>query len=355
MWGTCLKSYEKESFLKSFILFFSIQMLLLSVIMWQHYHKVLHEYDMQTGNAMMQCYLDGACEQFQGELITKTTLKQRHKLYVENEVYMLFQTGNDTMMKITLPTDEYYDHQQRIKKRVMYWFLLYGGIVLLISILFAFYAIRPLNKALLLNEEFVKDILHDFNTPLAALNINYKILQKQYGKNEALQRSESAIEEILALQTNLHFFLNQSRLSSNTIALKTLLEERVEYFQTLFPSLIFQVNVRKTLLFTNTNAFVRILDNLLSNAAKYNSDGGYIKIFLEAENNILRIEDSGAGIKHPEKIFERYYKEGESGTGLGLHIVKKLCDELNIEIRLKTTLQQGSIFMLDLSSIIYSK
>ena len=354
MWGICLKSYEKESFLKSFVLFFSVQMLLLSIVMWQHYHKVLHEYDMQIGNAMMQCYLDGVCDRFQGSVMESIPSKQRHRLYTDDGIYMLFQTDDHSLMKIALPIEQYNNKQQQIKKRVWYWLLLYSSAVFLISVLFALYAIRPLKKALALNEEFVKDILHDFNTPLAALNINYKILQKKYGDDEALQRSHNAIKEILALQTNLHFFLNQSKLSSDTLPLKALLEERTTYFQTLFPSLTFQVNVGKVLLFTNTNAFVRILDNLLSNAGKYNnSENGFIKITLK--HNILHIEDNAEGIQHPEKIFERYYKEGENGTGLGLHIVKKLCDELGIEIRLKTTVGKGSTFMLDLSSIVHAK
>jgi len=58
---------------------------------------------------------------------------------------------------------------------------------------------------------------------------------------------------------------------------------------------------------------------------------------------------------HTLKKFNRYYKENNTGIGIGLHIVKKLCDELQIPIELTTTLDKGSIFSLDLSKIIISR
>jgi len=60
----------------------------------------------------------------------------------------------------------------------------------------------------------------------------------------------------------------------------------------------------------------------------------------------LIIEDSGVGIKEPQKIFDRYYKESQRGIGIGLHIVKKLCDEIGVDIRIETEIGVGSRFIL---------
>ena len=101
---------------------------------------------------------------------------------------------------------------------------------------------------------------------------------------------------------------------------------------------------------TNRDAFSRIIDNLLSNAGKYNKKGG--KVSIRFENQTLIIEDTGKGIKNPKRVFDRFYKEQERGIGIGLHIVKKLCDELKIEIRLQSKIDEGSTFILNLQKLI---
>jgi len=55
---------------------------------------------------------------------------------------------------------------------------------------------------------------------------------------------------------------------------------------------------------------------------------------------------SQKGIKYPNKIFDRFYKEHELGLGIGLHIVKNLCDELGIKIKVQSKIDQGTTFIL---------
>jgi len=77
-----------------------------------------------------------------------------------------------------------------------------------------------------------------------------------------------------------------------------------------------------------------------------------VHIFIRFEGENLIIEDTGKGIKNPKKVFERFYKEQERGIGIGLHIVKKLCDELGIAISLTSKVGEGSRFILNLHPII---
>jgi K+-sensing histidine kinase KdpD len=51
-------------------------------------------------------------------------------------------------------------------------------------------------------------------------------------------------------------------------------------------------------------------------------------------------------------VFDRYYKEQDRGIGIGLHIVKKLCDELRVPIKIKSKENQGTAIILNLSKII---
>jgi len=116
-----------------------------------------------------------------------------------------------------------------------------------------------------------------------------------------------------------------------------------------FKDLEFKVELEEIVLDTNKAAFTRILDNLLINAAKYNKKNG--KVILKLENNMFKIEDTGIGIKNPSKVFERFYKEQERGIGIGLHIVKKLCEELGITIRVDSIVDKGTIFYLNIKNL----
>jgi len=201
-----------------------------------------------------------------------------------------------------------------------------------------------------LNEEFVKDILHDFNTPIASMVINFKLLKKESGENKKISRLENNIETILTLQKNLQTFLKGINTQKEEFNLSDLLEERVQYFNVLYADVSYDLQVNNVLLLVNKDAFGRIIDNILSNAGKYNIANGRVNIIFEDE--ILIIQDSGIGIKDPSKIFERFYKEQDRGIGIGMHIVKKLCDELFIDIKIDSIEGKGTKIMLDLSKVI---
>lgn len=99
-----------------------------------------------------------------------------------------------------------------------------------------------------------------------------------------------------------------------------------------------------------------ILDNLLSNAIKYTPEG-VITLSLEKESDeytAIRITDTGYGISEDAipHVFERYYQEGSdyqaSGTGIGLSLVKNLVELHGGDIRVESTLGEGSCFILTL-------
>jgi len=353
-WGTYLKRYEKESFVKSFSLFFGVQFLFLSVVMWQYHKSEVHKYDMYLMHEMTECSYTLACNNFSMDFILMSKDKDYNKWYEEDGYYMLFTLPNEKKhaLKISLSIEEYNKKYQKIlfKNRLKY--LLFTIILLVISALFASFAIRPLRDALKLNDEFVKDMLHDFNTPLASLKINFKILQKKFGKDEAIIRSEEAMQTISNLQSNMSYFLSHSPLNQEKIELSNFIEKRINYYKCIFPEITFKLKLKKMTITTNSEAFSRIIDNLLSNACKYNCKNG--KVMVNIKDNILSIEDTGIGIKEPQRVFERFYKETSRGMGIGLHVVKKLCDDLDIEIKVQSIIGEGTKFSLNLEKVMFS-
>ena len=350
--GICLKKYEVEALLKSFFLFFSLQMVLLLIIFMQSYKEGSQSIDEHIYNRMKICSYDLKCKGFELDFISKTTSQKVQKLYKKDAIYTLFDvpTAEEYLLKVILPTSEYSKLDKALKNELIQRFILYALLIALLSFLFSFYSLRPLKHALRLNKEFVQDILHDINTPLSALVINFKLFTKEIGENRKIERMHASVSSILSLQNNLRAFLDNSPLEKEQFALEKLLQERIAHFQVLYPKITFLVEIKNPTLHSNKDAFVRILDNLLSNACKYNRQNGTVKISYE--NNTLSIEDNGKGIEDVKKVFQRYYKENERGVGIGMHIVKNFCDTLNIGIEVESEVDKGTRVLLDLREVI---
>jgi Na+/proline symporter/signal transduction histidine kinase/CheY-like chemotaxis protein len=97
----------------------------------------------------------------------------------------------------------------------------------------------------------------------------------------------------------------------------------------------------------------RIIQNLVSNAVKY-TDKGKVLVACRTRKNNLRIEvwDTGPGISHSEqkKIFNDFYRieSGDNkGVGLGLGVVKRLCESLSVKLNVDSLKHKGSRFSID--------
>ncbi|MCB0732598.1 MAG: ATP-binding protein [Ignavibacteriae bacterium] len=100
----------------------------------------------------------------------------------------------------------------------------------------------------------------------------------------------------------------------------------------------------------------KIINNLISNAVKYNNVNGKITISLNIENNfiILIVEDTGIGINADDqaKLFQQFFRAKNkqtraiSGTGLGLSIAKKLIEANHGKISVESVYKQGTKFIV---------
>jgi signal transduction histidine kinase len=222
-----------------------------------------------------------------------------------------------------------------------------------LSAIFSFYALYPLKKALNLTEEFSRDMIHDLNTPLSSLRLNTSLLKTSPSEAKKIKRIEQSIETIVLLGNNLKSYLGSQPSQKEIFDLRRLLKERVSILQYSFSNVAFIfADVSDTIVLnTNRDAITIVIDNILGNAAKYSKDKGTVWIDIDAISKVLHINDDGIGIKEPKRIFERFYKEHERGLGIGLHVVKKICDDLGIQIDVKSIVGQGSQFSFDFSSL----
>ncbi|WP_345976012.1 HAMP domain-containing sensor histidine kinase [Sulfurimonas sp. HSL3-7] len=344
---------ELESFLKGFLLFFASLSILITTLFYISYTKELKTLDDTLFSEMRLCSFNLKCERYAIDFVP---LKNQtlYTLYKDDSgLYSYFPIpgANDYLMELHLSAEAYNNARQALQDEALLEFAAVITVVLILSVIFSLYAIYPLRNALLLTREFIKDILHDFNTPLAALRLNSAMLKREIGENDKITRIEQSVQNVLDLQQHLRSYLHDHTGQKELIDLKLLISERVSMLEKSYPDIHFGLTIEKVNIMTNRKAFTRIIDNLLTNAAKYNKPHGSVDIIFERNRSTLRIVDTGKGIKNPKRIFERFYKEQERGIGIGLHIVKKLSDELGIKTRVESEIGQGTIFSLDLSSL----
>ncbi len=347
-----MKVYEVESFLKSFFIFFILLEVLLSINFWNEYQVKKIEIEEKIHTEMKLCAYTMQCDSLKTDFVDKVEAREENILYKDGNFYAYFRvpTSEKYLMKVIYLGIYYLQRVKNLESKLYKQLLIYSSFAILISLIFSIYALFPLQRALRLNEEFVKDILHDFNTPISSMLINLKIFKREIGDNKKIQRLENNIQSILSLQDNLRIFLKGTPMQLESFFLKDLLKNRLNYFTVLYPDIHYKISIDTIVLETNKNAFTRIIDNLLSNAGKYNIANGSVDIVLK--ENKLYIYDTGKGIKNTEKVFNRYYKEQDRGIGIGLHIVKKLCNELKIPIALQSKKNEGTKIELNLINVI---
>ena len=107
--------------------------------------------------------------------------------------------------------------------------------------------------------------------------------------------------------------------------------------------------------------FERIVRNLVENAIRYTHEGGVALTFTESFDGFdLMVTDSGIGIDQPEqtRIFQEYYQTAKSpeaqeiGMGLGLAIVRRLCELLTFTISVQSNVGSGSVFRVAISKAL---
>ena len=299
---------------------------------------------------MKVCSYDLKCKEFNIDFVEKKA-QELYSLYKKDgtlQAYFPISNADKFILELKFSKQNYEKLLQNMQSEMLLKFGVVMLIVLVLSVLFSIYALSPLRNALLLTQEFIKDILHDFNTPLASLRLNTSMLKKDALNKAKIVRIEQAVQNILDLQENLRSYLHNHEMQKELFDIKELILQRVSNIQKTYPDITFEVKMDAIHVQINKEAYTRIIDNLLSNAAKYNKTGGFVHISYDALKDTLSIKDSGKGIKNPSRIFERFYKEQDRGIGIGLHIVKKLCDELDIDIKVQSEVGVGSTFALTL-------
>lgn len=215
-------------------------------------------------------------------------------------------------------------------------------------------SLKPYKNKIAFLNRFIKDTTHEINTPISIIMMSIERLDTEGISSSNLKkinRIHIAAKTLASVYKNIAFYsTSQYGKISTHINVKNLLEQRLDFFHPLFVQKNLKVitSFASSFINANTDDMGCIIDNLLSNAIKYNKKNGEIYIVLEA--NKLTIKDSGCGIEegHMKDIFERYVRcnDSQGGFGIGLALIKELCDFYHIDISCDSKVGEGSLFVL---------
>jgi len=215
--------------------------------------------------------------------------------------------------------------------------------------------LSPIRNYISKLDDFIKDTTHELNTPLAAITMSIETIDKSALDTKTLRkivRIDNAAKTISSLYQDLSFMAlyGKNPNKDELIEIDKTVSERIEYFELLadVKNIKFETTLQSSKILIDKNKLRILIDNLISNAIKYNKTGG--KIHITTKDGELIIEDEGKGIPKEKikDIFARYsrFDDASGGFGIGLSIVKMICDEYKINISVDSELGRGTKFEL---------
>ena len=241
--------------------------------------------------------------------------------------------------------ETFYKERSKIKNKIILVQISLLALFALISYFLSLRSLKPMQEAIIKLDNFSKDLIHDLNTPITSILLNTKILERSVEKeNKALLRIRQSAEDIGELHKNLNILLQEDTLVVKKENIFRIVKEVVLIQEKIYPKIRIRVKESSLESIVNRDALKQIVSNLISNACKYNKESGTVEVIIKDKE--LWVRDTGIGIKNPNKIFNRSYKEHSHGYGIGLDIVKRLCDAMEIKINVESKENEGSTFFL---------
>lgn len=275
-----------------------------------------------------------------------------HNFYYDEDKLLILDSstvGHLGVWYIILKDNSLKEKISKLKFNIVAIFLIFYSIIALVGWYLAKLFLKPIKEEREKLNNFIKDTTHELNTPISALIMSSdgeNLTKKQL---ERIKFSAKRVSEIYKDLTYI-FLENIEKKSIEKIDLSEIIKDEVCHFEPMCArkKLNISLDLQEFNYLINKDDFIRLFNNLFSNAIKYNKTDGKIEIVLK--NRELIIKDSGIGIPKDKikDIFNRYYRatNQSGGFGLGLNIVNMICKTYNIKIEVDSFEDKGTTFKL---------
>lgn len=227
---------------------------------------------------------------------------------------------------------------------------------------------RQLEEAIEVKNKFLGLVAHDLRNPISSIKSYSQLLSQakldENQKSKIIVQIEKSSEKMLSLIENI---LDVSRYEMGKIKPKYAHFNLRSIVTSQIQSLDFNLSQKKIIIKNDVPTDQRVyadpvmiaecIHNFLTNAIKFSSIGGQIKVFTTSKNpTIISISDQGKGIPKEKIPLLFKYEEntstigtaGEAGTGLGLPLVNDIIKSHNGSIKVDSEIGKGSTFTIEL-------
>ena len=239
---------------------------------------------------------------------------------------------------------------------------------------------RTIGRLRMLDEsrqEFVSDVAHELKTPITSVKVLAESLMGMEEVPNELYREFMAdiTKEIDRESRIIDDLLSMVRLDRGVVTLNIANTNINDWLQLTLKRLMpLAQNAKVELAYESFRPVMADVDevkmtlaitNLVENAIKYNREGGWVRVSLNADMKYfyIKVADSGCGIPEEaqDHIFERFYRvdkdraRATGGTGLGLSITKSIVNLHNGAIRVHSSTDEGSTFVVRIPLVYTSE
>ncbi len=210
--------------------------------------------------------------------------------------------------------------------------------------------------------DFFANASHELKTPITVMQGFAEVLMNKEGLDDTSKKQLGRIyKECLRLGSLISDMLMLSKIESgdapkralSEVALEDVAKEVLDGLSEKAQSRNVTANIIGSAKICADQAMIfELVENLVSNAIKYNKDGGSVTVSMtETDAGVcLKVEDTGIGIEkeHLPRLCERFYRVDKShskrigGTGLGLAIVKHICAISDAELSIESEFGVGT-------------
>ena len=241
---------------------------------------------------------------------------------------------------------------KNLQKNILLFMLGAGVFFLLLGYFLGGLFVAPMRDSITQMNHFIQDTTHELNTPISTILTNIEMLEtfgKFEGNTAELKRIEIASKTLSRIYDDLTYLnLNhQYHRQIVNLDMSEVVEERMVYFAGMIEAKNLEtiVDIEKNIMLDiDKNDAIRLVDNLISNAIKYNKHQGLLHITLT--NTYFSVKDTGIGIesKDLDGILHRFKRanKSEGGFGIGLDIVNQVIQSYNYSLKIESKLNKGT-------------
>jgi signal transduction histidine kinase len=202
-------------------------------------------------------------------------------------------------------------------------------------------------------QEFTSNASHELRTPLTAIRTSCELLLGESAMSEKARARVAQIDAAARQMTErievlLLLARRDDQAEVEAVSLRRCVEDAAQPYldEIARKGLRFDIGIPESQrVQVDRKALQMVLSNLIKNAVRY-TDRGYVKVSYEAPRVV--VSDSGAGIapEHQPQLFERYFRADNrpEGLGLGLAIVRRICEHFGWKMEVRSAPGAGSAF-----------